>query len=475
MMQRADVTALGAPRDGAAETRSLDRTRRALRRAWPLLPPWAPLQPMAGVAQTCGGITLVRGRLDGGRFTAVETTHEPGPDIAGGLRRLGDRWDGPVCASLPRSRTLVRHFRVPDAAADEIAAMLPHLLAGELPLPVDQFSWAWTRLPARADGFCPVTVLLSRNDQLEAYVAPLLAAGLDVVGVVPEGCGWARTLVPTGGAEDAGDEPVCHSFVIQLDGAPYLIVEHGGELLFDMILDPRDRRVPGGPPAGSQGGPDLAEAERRFSELFGLSLPPPQPGPPTGPGGAGVHETWARFAAAVAEAAADPRCILLPPAVRRAGRIRLARRTAGRLARLALVTAACWAALAAWDGQRTRTRLETLQAELSAGAAEALVLETEWAAVGAAERDRAGRAPVLAAVESLRRHVAPPVNLEHLEFVQGHGVTLRGGAPANEHVLAMMEKLAADPVWSSLRVVQLRSAANDGDNRVGFVIEGRLE
>jgi hypothetical protein len=39
----------------------------------------------------------------------------------------------------------------------------------------------------------------------------------------------------------------------------------------------------------------------------------------------------------------------------------------------------------------------------------------------------------------------------------------------------MMERLANDPLWRSLRVMQLRSEKIDGVDRVHFVVEGSLK
>jgi hypothetical protein len=457
MTQRANLTLTETPR--RAETAPRRRQERVGRAAGPL----SPWPRVGGLVVDAGGVTLVRGRLVGDRFEAAVAVHEPGPDIAGALRRVGARVRGPVCVSLPRSRTLARQFRVPAEDDTEIAAMLPHLLAGDLPLPVDRFSWGWSRAPLVA-GYSLVTVYLARDDQLDAFIAPLVEAGLDVVGVVPEAWSWARTLAHAGGAGEPGDGPVSQAFVIQLDGAPCLLVERGGELLFDTML-----------PGGGHDDVDLAAASRRFAELFDEPLPPVAAGPGVARDGASAERTWSRFAAAVAAGAADPRRLLLPAGQRQAARRRLVRRTAGRLVRLAALAAVAWTALMVWDGRRSVEHLAVLRSEIAAGAAEAAVLESQWAAVCAADQAGSGRAAVLTALTSLRRQVTAPVHLEHLEYTSAHGVTLRGAAPGNEHVLAMMEKLAGDPVWKSLRVVQLRTAGDEAAGQVSFVVEGALK
>jgi Tfp pilus assembly protein PilN len=150
------------------------------------------------------------------------------------------------------------------------------------------------------------------------------------------------------------------------------------------------------------------------------------------------------------------------------------RNAAAGLARLGLAAALIWVALTAWEDSRSRRHLAMLEGELASQAATVAVLETEYTAIRESSLERAAGTRALLALASLRRHVEPPIYLEHLNYVQGQGVTLRGGAPGNEQVLEMMERLATDPLWRSLRVMQLRSEKTDGVDRVHFVVEGRL-
>jgi len=421
---------------------------------------------MTSVVISGSDVSVVHGRLDGRSFRVEDEIHRSGPDGVGGFVDVGRRFKGPACLCLPRDRTLVRHFRVPAESESEIEAMLPHLLAGELPQAVERFSWAWSQVPDRDDGFTIVTVFLARNDQLEAYLAPVADVGLNVVTLIPEGWGWARVLGLVGGTGIAGDEPVNQTFVIQREGAPYLVVEREGQLLYDEIL-----------PAGDSldwDGPAVAGVRQSFEDLYGVPLARPQAWLGTGPVDGAGYGSDNSFAAAVAAIGLDCPRALLPPARLRQSRRRTFLRAAAGLARLGVVAAVIWLAFTVFAEGRTRRHLDDLERQLAEQAPRVAVLEAESAAIRESRGERAAGTEILQAVASLRRHVKAPIHLEHLNYVQGRGLTLRGGAPANADVLEMLEQLSTDPLWRSLRVMQLRSETVGGADRVHFIVEGRM-
>lgn len=471
MQTRASLTALCSTRGGDHAGSWRTRLSRAVSRWSPFVFPWSSLQSMTGVVVSRVGVVLAHGRLDGRRFRVEEVVQRPGPDVAGCLDDLGTRYPGPACASLPRNRTLVRYFRVPADSETEIKAMLPHLLAAELPLGVENFSWVWSSWPTSEEGYSVVTVYVSRNDQLEAYLAPLAEAGLNVVNLVPEGWTWARVLDLDGGAGEAAVEPVDQSFVIHLEGAPYLIVARGGQLLFDTILPVMTAADADGV---ARDGPALEEASRRFTELFDAPLPPPHHCAASAGGALDGGRVEHRFAAAVAAGGLAGGGALLPPSAQRRCRRRTMRDAAAGLARLGLTVALIWLALASWELDQSRRYLAVMEGELATQAATVAVLENEYAAIRDSSRERVAGTRILRVLDSLQSHVRPPIFLENLDYVQGQGVTLRGGAPANDSVLEMMERLASDPLWRGLRVMQLRSERIDGADRIHFVVEGRL-
>ena len=127
-----------------------------------------------------------------------------------------------------------------------------------------------------------------------------------------------------------------------------------------------------------------------------------------------------------------------------------------------------------YEHDQTRQYLATLERQFAEHAPRVAVLEMEYDAIRENNRERATSTEIIQALASLRRHVNSSVYLEHLNYVQGRGITLRGRAPASASVLEMTEQLATDPLWHSLRVVQLRSEQLDGVDQVHFVVEGRL-
>lgn len=388
---------------GAVRTGLLGRLQ-----SWiPFVFPWSPLQRMTGVVVTESGISLARGRLDGRFFHVDGTVVLDGTDFIGDLRNLGIPAGEPVCVCLPRNKAMVRQFRVPSTSCAEIDAMLPHLLAAELPLSAENFSWVWQPLPSREDDFTTMAVSVARNDQLEQFLAPLLKAGLNVVGLVPEGWCWAHV---TGRAvNDANpDHPV----------------------------------------------PEVQPDAKRISEE-------------------GV-DTESNFAASVAVVGLGARRLMIPRELGRRSRRRTGVSFLAGLGRLAILAAMVWLAFAVVEDSRDRLYLEKMEQKIIADGAQVEALQMEYNAVRESNRGPSGNPEVLQVLTSLRGQVQSPIFLSHMNYVQGRGVTLRGKAPASSHVLEMTEMLEVDPLWKSLRVMQLRSEKNGDGTKVHFVVEGQL-
>ncbi len=399
MTRNADLTMDTPARGDAKAGRSL---RRTLARRLPLAAPWSPLQTMTGLVVEAQGVALARGRLDGRLFRVQETLHLPGPDLAGSLREMGRVCDGPVCVQLPAGRTMVRRFEAPAQSDAELEAMLPHLLASELPQALDNFAWTWRALPAETAGFTLAEVHVARCDQLEEFIKPLTAAGLNVVDLVPEE--WSREQARSwvGGAGVEVDEPVSNSFVNQDEGAPCLAAS---------------------------------------VEAYGLAR----------------------------------RRSLLPPSQARRCRRRLAWDAAVRTGGVLLVAALVWLAAGVQGAVSDRARLEDLRSVIAERAAAVAELDRQHAAIRESERLGHGGAEILQVLDTLRRRVERPTHLDHLDYVAGRGVTLRGQAATSSAVLEMGERLSEAPAWRGLRVTELRSERVDGTEMVHFVIEARME
>ena len=197
---------------------------RHIGRWMPLVFPWSAMQRMTGLVFSGAGITMARGRLDGRLFRVDRAACLSGGDPALDLGVPGIPGREPVCVCLPRDRTLVRHFRVPAESDAEIEAMLPHLLAGELPLSVENFTWVWMPLPTHEEGFTKVAVYVARNDRLEEFLAPLASADLNIVGLIPEGWGWAHAMEQVGDGDSPSDESGARSIIVRSDGAHHLFL-----------------------------------------------------------------------------------------------------------------------------------------------------------------------------------------------------------------------------------------------------------
>ena len=438
----------------------------------PFVFPWSPMQRMTSVIISEPEITLARGRLDGRFFHMDGAIHLSGPDASLKLAKLETPGLEPVCVCLPRNRTMVRHFRVPAESTAEIEAMLPHLLAGELPMGIENFSWVWSPLPTPEEGFTLVAVHVARNDRLEEFLAPLAEADLNIVGLIPDGWSWAHAINQVRGQRNPADEPKARSIIIRTDEAFHLVIESSGQLLFDQLfpfsifktLESLD-----------WDGPSFAESRREFEDLLGF--PPPKP--EVWPDALRFDETFDQekffFAKSVAAAALGHERLMISLELQQRTRRNMALGTLAKLGRLGAFAALLWLAFTVYEDGRTRQYLATLEQRVTEEALRVEDLEIEYNAIRENNKQRAGSTEILQVVASLRRHVKAPIQLAHLNYVQGRGVTLRGVAPSSVKVLEMTEKLETDPLWEGLRGMQLRSEKRDGASQVQFVVEGRLK
>ena len=150
-------------------------------------------------------------------------------------------------------------------------------------------------------------------------------------------------------------------------------------------------------------------------------------------------------------------------------------KTLAVLGRLSLIAALAWVAFVMIEDRQALNYLDGLNRQISEERPGIETLESELKAIREDSRERAEHAQILRAMASLRRNLKKPIYLEHLNYVHGRGITLRGGAPSSRLVLEMTDKLAMDPLWKGLRVTQLRSEEVNRVNQVHFVIEGQLD
>jgi Tfp pilus assembly protein PilN len=181
------------------------------------------------------------------------------------------------------------------------------------------------------------------------------------------------------------------------------------------------------------------------------------------------------LAAAAAAGGLVRRRTLLPPAAQRRCRRRLAIGLAATLARLGVVAAMVWVVLAVQGAARSRQHLADLETLLAEQTPTVAALEAQQEAIRKKSSARAAGSGVLEIIGSLRRQVPATVYLEHLDWVEGRGVTIRGIGPANAAALELADRLAADPRWRGVRVTQLRSELEGDVEQVHFVLEARLE
>ncbi len=367
---------------------------------------------------------------------------------------------------------MVRHFRVPAESTAEIEAMLPHLLAGELPMAIENFSWVWSPLPTHEEGFTLVAVHVARNDRLEEFLAPLAAADLNIVGLIPEGWSWAHAIGQVTGRQDPSEEPEARSIIIRTDEAFHLVVEGSGQLLFEQLFPLSNFQTL---ESLDWDGPGFAETRKEFGDLLGFSLPKPEVWPDVLESDENLEPEKLFFAASVAAAGLGHERLMMPLELNQRTRRRMALGTLAKLGRLGALAVLLWLVFTVYEDGQTRQYLAALEQQVTEDAIRVEDLEIEYNAIRENNRQRAGSNEVLQVMASLRRHVKAPIQLAHLNYVQGRGVTLRGVAPSSVKVLEMTEQLETDPLWQGLRVMQLRSEKRDGANQVQFVVEGRLK
>ena len=258
--------------------------------------------------------------------------------------------------------------------------------------------------------------------------------------------------------EGPDDEVPTRSIIIRRKTNHYLVVERSGRLLFDMIL----------PPDVPQNDSNLAEAREQFGRLFDFPLPEPVVWPDAEP----PENIF--FAGSVAASALEHDNLMISSSLRAQSGRRTWTSTLAGLGKLTLLAGVIWLALTLIQDNRTRQHLAALELQLDEERPRVEVLETEFNAIRESNQTRAGNTEILLVISSLRSQIQKPIYVEHFSYVQGRGVTLRGGAPSSSHVLEMTEKLSADPLWEGLRVMQLRTERVNAKDQVHFVVEGQL-
>ena len=438
----------------------------------PFVFPATALVRMTGLVVRGDACAVAHGHQDGTHFHVDTIAHESGPDALERTAELCARLEGPVCVAVPRSILLHRHFQVPAVDDAEIEAMLPHLLAQDLPSSVDDFAWTWSRVKTSAERAVLVKVFVARNSQLDEFVAPLLGAGIPVVDLVPEG--WARAhLVERAEGPRAPDGgPVDLSFVIPGEGAFRLVVTRGADLLYDNVVTDAEPILTSreGVSTWNPASVQLATAAAEFERLFEAPLPLP-----SRIDDEGCEPTEdLRFAAAVAVVGLERHRAMMPPERHRANRRRLLLTGLVDVGLLLVIAALVGLAFLTADTVRDREHLETIERRLDAQQARVDDLERKAETIREHERSASDDRTALRVLESLRRDVRPDVVLAHLEYSKGRVVTLRGAAPETGAVLDMTETLGSDATWLDLRVVQLQARPGNGSHPVHFVVEGRV-
>lgn len=449
--------------------------------------PWNSPVRLTGAAVSGAGVALARGRLVGDRFDVEAGESIPGTNFLLGVYDT-DRWSGQeVCVALPRDRTLLRYYPVPAESESEIATMLPHLLANDLPTALEHYSWIWSPVQDAGDGRRLVAVYIARNDNLMDFIQPLEEAGLRVAGLVPEGWVWAHAARERGRIRETDDAGSATAILVRGDTEHHLVVHRDGLVLHDAMIEASSRSFVAGAldldlelPLPQWDGPQLHEAREEFAARLGFAMPRFDVWPDDLQAEAGDEtqtgpDAEVCFAASVAACALEHPLSMLPAQLRKRSRGRTMSRTLGVLARLAVIAALAWLALVMVEDRRAGQYLAGLQARISEQETEVGELETQFDAVREHSREQTHQADIQRALASLRLHLDKPIFLESVTYSRGRGITLRGAAPTSAQVFAMTDKLGQDPLWQSLRVTQLRSEPSAGGERVHFVVEGLLQ
>ncbi|MBU8869874.1 MAG: hypothetical protein KOO60_03255 [Gemmatimonadales bacterium] len=446
----------------------------------PFVLPWSSPVRMSGAAISEAGITLAHGRLVGVHYQVDSATRIGGTNMMLGIFERNQHEGEPVCVGLPRKRTFVRHFHVPSESEAEIETMLPHLLASELPMSIDHYSWVWELLLPPDEGDSLVAVYIARNDGLAEFLSPLEEVGFNIVGLIPEGWAWAHAIREAGQSEGGPDEDQPQSVIVRDDSGPYLVVQKSGKLLFDAKLAPATLHDPGDSTEYENclidwDSPTFVELRKKFEDLLGFPLPEPVIWPDALEHQPEKGKESFFFSASIAASGIEQERLLVPEILLKKNPRRVFLRTFAVLGRLSLVAALAWLAFMMFEDHQISGYLNVLNQQIRQEQPGIENLEVEFNAIRENSRERAENVEILRALTSLRRNLKAPIFLEHLSYVQGRGITLRGGASASSQVLEMTDLLAMDPLWQELRVTQLRSEQASGVERVHFVVEGQLD
>lgn len=377
----------------------------------------------------------------------------------------------PVCASLSRQQTLVRYLRLPTRSASEIEAMIPHMLASELPMAVEKVSWVWRPLVDLENGFCLVSVYIARTRLLEELAAPLLDAGVDMIGFVPEACAWAYFAHAQTCDPKAKTDSEIFSFLIDMDNEIILLVERAGKLLFDYSFGPRSESTTNDASELVTNSNEWQTAQNEFTRLFDTPLPEPRRFIEIANSKTTSTAAVTCLSGAVAAVGLLSSGLLAPPSFVVQTKKQALRKTAVGASLIALIALVGWFSFTVADYYKSITYLELLNERMGTDGARIEELEIKFSAIKESRQAAELPVTVLGLLDSLGKEVKKPIFLENFNYVAGRSVTIRGRSANNEDILELAERLGLDPLWEGLRVRQLRTGQSNGSGVVYFQLE----
>lgn len=363
---------------------------------------------------------------------------------------------------LPAGQYMLRHMILPTGEPREVGRMVQHQIRLQLPMPLNEASWAVERIGIDGEGATHVVVAVAPRRAVASAVTITERAGVAVDGVIPEA--WVRAAQLE--AEEPSGALACglysgnegNLFVAARDGTPLHeeILEGSEERMAPTSLASRIEKA-----MRTARGRFLGKEEALQGEM---EMPPIRSADP--------GET----AVATLKAGLLQRGILpYPPAV--AYRVRRDRRRTWTLVALALVLVGVSAGFHVWQSTASAQReLLTRRAALEERRAELAPLLEQLSVVQIhAQRADQRESPFLAVLTAIHEASLDGLGVASLSYRSEGSVQLRGWAKDIETVTAFVDQLRGALADGRVEVDDLREIPQEQDHRAEFDLTLELQ
>lgn len=378
---------------------------------------------------------------------------------------------GKLVICWPTTLTMTRYLHVPVANRSEVGEMVPHLLAGELPIPVEALSWQATALNSTDTGLLRILARAARIDHLDQCAEPYVQAGAKVAGFLPESTVWAKSLVESCDKatsenvdrdDGASDSPgFCQT--IDAGDQQYTLVGHNGVVCFEHVTLAQH----GNDPIARSSATDLYEAE------FGRPLPeavifkaPSKESP---------QDIGTLLRNAVAPIHVGSNALLSTPTLRSKNNAASFKQLTLRTS-LVLVAGILASVLGLYGIQtHTNSQIDRNTTELAENAEVIAELESKYETISLQLEAEPVRDPCLAFIGVLQTLDVKDILYNSFNYQSPESVQLSGSAPSTATVLQLSEDLREQALVQDVEIRHIKTVSGDNQAYVQFALGVRIQ